>query len=247
MRSATAVRIGEVWDAAGVERPPALDFGTVHLWKRQLEAPTANVNACYELLSKEEQERALRFRIERPRRDFVVTRGTLRLLLAGYLGIAPRELRFGYEAKGKPLLNGQSGLCFNVSHANGLALMVFVQRRNIGVDVENLGRETEAERLAERFFSNREREALGRLRGDELQSAFFRCWTRKEAYIKAKGDGLSLPLHQFDVSIAPNDQDALQATRPDPAEAGRWRISDVSVGPGYAAAVAVETEESSFE
>lgn len=247
MRSVTAVQIGEVWDAASIEGSPALNSGTVHLWKLQLDATPAEVDACCELLSKDEQERALRFRIVRPRRDFVVTRGTLRRLLAQYLKTDPRDLRFRYKAHGKPVLEGETGLCFNVSHANALALMAFVQRRDIGVDVENLGRETEAERLAERFFSDHEREAMRRLRGDELQSAFFRCWTRKEAYIKAKGEGLSLPLHQFDVSIAPNDRDALLATRPDPAEVERWTISDVPVGAGYAAAVAVATEESAFK
>lgn len=244
MRSVTAVQIGEVWDAAGIECTPALNSGTVHLWKRHLETTTAEVDSLYPLLSSDEQERALRFRVETPRRDFIVTRGTLRVLLAHYLGTTPRDLRFRCEAKGKPVLDGESNFCFNVSHANGLALLAFVHRRNIGVDVENLARETDAVQLAERFFSERERDVMRRLRGDELQTAFFRCWTRKEAYIKAKGDGLSLPLDQFDVSIAPNDQDALQATRPDPAEVGRWTISDVSAGPGYAAAVAVATEDS---
>jgi 4'-phosphopantetheinyl transferase len=111
--------------------------------------------------------------------------------------------------------------------------------------VEKLDREIEAERLAERFFSQRERQGLRPLRGDELQAAFFRCWTRKEAYIKAKGDGLSLPLHQFDVSIDESDRDTLLATRPDPAEAARWTICDVPMGPAYAAAVAISTDEGS--
>jgi 4'-phosphopantetheinyl transferase len=243
MRSATAIQIGEVWDAASVERVPALNSGAVHLWKRQLEVTTAEVDAYYQLLSNDERERALRFHIERPRRDFVVTRGTLRLLLAHYLENTPRDLRFRYEVQGKPVLDGEESLHFNVSHANGLALMAFVQRRAVGVDVENMGRETEASRLAKRFFSTQERAAIQRLRGDALQAAFFRCWTRKEAYIKAKGEGLALPLHQFDVSIAANDRDALLATRPDPAEVDKWMISDIPVGPGYVAAVAVATEE----
>jgi 4'-phosphopantetheinyl transferase len=117
--------------------------------------------------------------------------------------------------------------------------MAFVMRRTIGIDVENLVRGVDAQRLAERFFSERERQALRPLRGDELQAAFFRCWTRKEAYIKAKGDGLSLALHEFDVSIAEQDRDALLATRPDPTEAARWTVCDVPMGTGYVAAVAV--------
>jgi 4'-phosphopantetheinyl transferase len=239
MGSKTEVQIGKVWDATKIGYPPELGSGVVQLWQRPLNATGAEVSACYELLSIEEQERACRFRIERPRNEFVLTRGTLRSLLAQYLGGTPQEVRFRYAGHGKPTLERESDLSFNVSHTNGLALMAFVKQRPIGVDVENVGREVEAERLAERFFSEHERQALRRLEGDELQAAFFRCWTRKEAYIKAKGDGLSLPLHQFDVSIADGDRDALLATRPDAAEAERWTICDIPMGTGYAAALAV--------
>ncbi len=239
MGSKTEVQIGGVWDATKLGYPPELGPGIVHLWQRPLHAPSAEVSACYELLSIEEQERARRFRVERPRNEFVLTRGTLRSLLAQYLGGAPQEVRFRYACQGKPALEGESGLSFNVSHTNGLALMAFVKQRAIGVDVENVGREVEAERLAERFFSEHEHQALRRLAGDELQAAFFRCWTRKEAYIKAKGNGLSLPLHQFDVSIVEGDRDALLATRPDPSQAERWTIRDIPMGTGYVAALAV--------
>jgi 4'-phosphopantetheinyl transferase len=163
--------------------------------------------------------------------------------LARYLGRSPQEVRFRYAVQGKPALEGDSDLSFNVSHTDGLALMGFVKRRSIGVDLENLDRKIEVERLAERFFSDRERQALRTLRGDELQAAFFRCWTRKEAYIKAKGGGLSLPLHQFDVSIAASDREALLGTRPDPTEAGRWTVCDVPLGPRFSAAVTVQKND----
>ena len=239
MGSKTEVQIGEVWDTTKGGYPPELSSGVVHLWQRPLNATSAEVSACYELLSIEEQERARRFRVERPRNEFVLTRGTLRSLLAQYLGGTPHDIRFRYAGHGKPTVEGESSLFFNVSHTSCLALMAFVKQRAIGVDVENVGREVGAERLAERFFSAHERQALSRLEGDELQAAFFRCWTRKEAYIKAKGDGLSLPLHQFDVSIVEGDRDALLATRPDAAEVERWTICDIPIGPGYAAAAAV--------
>lgn len=239
MGSTTEVQIGEVWDARTTGRPSELHPEVVHLWQRRLDASAEEVNTYYRLLSSEEQERALRFRVERPRTEFVLTRGTLRTLLAQYLGITPQEVQFRYEVRGKPALEGESRLCFNVSHTDGLALMAFVMRRTIGIDVENLVRGVDGQRLAERFFSERERQALRPLRGDELQAAFFRCWTRKEAYIKAKGDGLSLALPEFDVSIAEHDRDALLATRPDPSEAARWTVCDVPMGTGYVAAVAV--------
>lgn len=237
------MHIDQVRDATNFGCPPELAPGVVHLWRRRLHASTAEVSACWRLLSSEEQERARRFRIERAHNSFVLTRGTLRCLLAQYLGRTPQEVRFLYADRGKPALEGNSNWCFNVSHTDGLALLAFAKRRNIGVDVESLNRETQARRLAERFFSEGERQALRGLSREELQAAFFRCWTRKEAYIKAKGEGLSLPLHQFDVSVAVNDCDALLATRPDPAEADRWTICDVPIGPGYVAAVAVATDE----
>jgi len=121
-------------------------------------------------------------------------------------------------------------------------MMGFVRRREIGVDVEHVRAQEDARKLAERFFSVSERESMRDLSGDELHGAFFRCWTRKEAYIKAKGEGLSLPLQQFDVSIEPDPKQALLATRPDRSEVNRWTIYNVSAKSGYAAALAVEKE-----
>ena len=236
----TQIEIAEVWDAAHVARPMALPPGIVHLWWLRLDVSQQNVNVCYELLSNDERERADRFRVVGPREAFILTRGTLRSLLAHYLEEKPSELRFRYENWGKPFLHGESDLRFNVSHTDGLALIGVVRDRNIGVDVERVKADTEAEKLAERFFSKRENNALKLLHGNQLQDAFFRCWTRKEAYIKARGEGLSMPLHQFDVSIARDERSALLATRPDPLEAERWTVRDLPARPGYMAAVAVE-------
>lgn len=239
MASKTHVEIGEVRDIAAIEYLADLPEGVVHLWKRHLDATAAEVSASYQLLSAEEAERARRFLVDRPRNAFVLTRGTLRALLGRYLDSGPHSIRFRYEAHGKPLLEEASNLSFNVSHTDGLALIGVVRGRRIGVDVEKVNQETEVGNLAERFFSESERQDLRRLRGDELRAAFFRVWTRKEAYIKATGEGLSLPLHQFDVSFSVGDRDALRATRPDASEAEQWTISDVAVQSGYAAAVAI--------
>jgi len=243
MASKAKIEIGEALDATSIGGAASPAPGFVHLWRRALHASAAEVNSHYGLLSNEEKERALRFRIEQPRQNFVLTRGTLRLLLARYLGRTPQQVHLRNAANGKPSLEDEQELCFNVSHTDGLALMAFAKRRAIGVDVENVGRATEVEQVAERFFSESEQQALRQLSGEELKAAFFRCWTRKEAYIKARGNGLSLPLDQFDVSIAADDEDALLATRPDPGESARWTISDVWLGPGYAAAVAVAANE----
>jgi 4'-phosphopantetheinyl transferase len=218
---------------------PDLRPDIVNVWIRTLQVSSATESACYELLTSEERARAARYRLGRPRNDFILTRGTLRSLLARYGGMTPQDLSFRYSEYGKPLLDGKSDLRFNVSHTDGLALIAFVRTREIGVDVEKINAAPDVRKLAERFFSVRERHSLESLSGEDLQAAFFRCWTRKEAYIKARGDGLSLPLHQFDVSVAPNESRALLATRPDPSEAGRWILQDLSVSHGYVAALAV--------
>ena len=183
--------------------------------------------------------RAARFLVERPRTEFILTRAMLRFLVASYLRKKPQEVSFSYSEYGKPRLNEAVDLHFNVSHTEGLALAAFARDREIGVDAERIRPLSDARSLANRFFSVHERQLLEKLSGDELYSAFFRCWTRKEAYVKARGEGLSLPLHQFDVSIAEAEGNVLLATRPDPLEAGRWIVRSLPVGDGYVAALAV--------
>jgi 4'-phosphopantetheinyl transferase len=227
---------------------PDLQRDVVSVWIRSLQVAPAIEKSCYELLSAQERERAARYRAGRPRNDFVLTRGTLRFLLARYLGTTPQALSFRYSKHGKPVLDGFDDgpindgpfdLRFNVSHTDGLALLAFVRKREIGIDVEKIHAVPDMRKLVERFFSLHERDSLEKLSGEELPAAFFRCWTRKEAYVKARGEGLSLPLHQFDVSVAAEVSQALLATRPDASEASRWIVHDLPAGQGYAAAVAV--------
>ena len=214
----------------------------VQLWRLALVAVAEDLRACAEVLSAEERQKAERYRVERPRSNFILSRGTLRFLLGERIGIKPQALRFRYAEYGKPLLDEPGiDLHFNVSHTEGVALIGIADCREIGVDVERILPSTEARKLSERFFSVREREFLQELSGEELQTAFFRCWTRKEAYIKARGEGLSLPLDQFDVSVAPGETQALLATRPDNSEAARWMVRDISLGPEYAGALALAT------
>jgi len=240
MVQATKVEIHEFGDATPQVGSTEIPPNVVHVWKRSLHSAQAVVDACYELLSPEERERAARYRVERARCDYILTRSALRSLAAGYLRKTPQDLSFRYSEFGKPSLDGRSDLRFNVSHTEGQALLAFAREREIGVDVEQIRPALDARQLAERFFSVHERRSLESLSGDALYAAFFRCWTRKEAYVKARGSGLSLPLHQFDVSIAAADPQALLATRPDASEASRWILRDLPVSPGYAAALAAE-------
>lgn len=242
MSSGAPLQIGEVWDVV-THDVPALRGGSVHLWQRRLYDSEDVIERLHALLSDDEREKAARYRVERPRTDFILTRGTLRRLLAAYLNKSPQEIAFQYTEYGKPSLRGSSDLHFNVSHTEGMALMAFVRRREVGVDIEKVRAQSDVAKLAERFFSSHERQALRNLSGGELHAAFFRCWTRKEAYIKAKGEGLSLPLHQFDVAIDPDPPQALLATRPDSSEAARWLIRNLPVISGYAAALAVSSIE----
>jgi 4'-phosphopantetheinyl transferase len=234
--------ISGVWDAStDAAKVQYLPAGVVHLWKKCFDASPEGMERSYEMLSPEERARAERFLVEPPRRAFILTRGTLRLLLGKYLDRAPSEISFRYTEFGKPLLDQSNELRFNVSHTDGVALLAFVRGRELGVDVEKIRPVKDLKDLANRFFSQAERKKLNGIEGEHrLRGAFFRCWTRKEAYIKGKGEGLSIPLHQFDVSLEMGETQALIATRPEASEAGRWLVRDISFDPSYVAALAIE-------
>ena len=222
---------------------PALAGGEVHVWRAWLDADDAIVAALRGLLAPHERERADRFHFPKDRRHFTVARGLLRTLLARYTGRPAELISFDYNKYGRPALavgEPAEDLRFNVSHSKGLALYAFARGREVGVDVEFLRGEFAGEEIAVRFFSPAEVAALRALPAAERTRAFFACWTRKEAYIKAHGLGLSLPLDGFDVSLAPGEPAALLGTRHDPAQSERWTLRELSPAPGYAAALAVE-------
>jgi 4'-phosphopantetheinyl transferase len=181
--------------------------------------------------------------LERDREHFIVARGVLRAILGRYLNRVPECLSFSYGARGKPALAGESdtdAIRFSVSHSHGVALYAFTRGREVGIDLERIRCDLAAVEIAERFFSRREVAMLRSLPTAVQHQAFFRCWTRKEAYIKAKGEGLSLPLDQFDVSLAPEEPAAVLGAQRDPSEASRWSLQDLAPAPGYAAALAAE-------
>jgi 4'-phosphopantetheinyl transferase len=229
------------WDGfAGDHAAPDIPAGVARVWHWPLDVSAPQGADLRKVLSPDELERAERYRFDRHRNEFILTRGVLRIVLASYTAQSPESLSFDHSAQGKPALrNGPPDLRFNVSHTEGLAVLALVREREIGVDAEKIRPQPDAQKLAKRFFSPQEQRFLEKLSGDELQRAFFRCWTHKEAYIKGKGEGLSIPLHAFDVSLEEDRPAALVGTRPDPAEAGRWNLYDLSIGQGYAAALAV--------
>jgi 4'-phosphopantetheinyl transferase len=214
----------------------------VQVWTIDLKS---NRDALAELrssLTQDEIARADKFRFENGRTEFTITRGVLRILLGNFLGVPPGELQFSYSVHGKPRLEGAltNALEFNVSHSDGMAIICFALGTRLGVDIERVRLDFEHQHIAERFFSENEREQLRSLPAGEIPYAFFRCWTRKEAFIKALGEGLSHPLHRFDVELRGTAPARLLSTRPDAAEASRWNLFDIPVPSGYLAALAVE-------
>ncbi len=194
-------------------------------------------------MSADELERAGQFRFPKDRNDFIVSHGILREILAGYLDINPDGLRFIYNAYGKPSLEveGKStNFHFNLSHSQELALFAVTQVGRIGVDVEFIRHEVAVDRTPESAFSPSEIESLRSL-PEELQAkAFFQCWTLKEVFIKARGQGLSIPLDQFDVWFLPSQPVRLLNKQWDTEEALQWTLRDLDVGDDYTAAIAIE-------
>lgn len=217
----------------------ALGSDEVHIWHWNPVSAPSGLTDLWKVLAEDERERAQRFHFTKLRDEFVVNRTRMRSLLAGYLGKSPEHLIFQYASRGKPFLPDGEGLRFNLSHTHGRAALAVGREREVGVDIEEIRPQCDARRIAERFFSVQERQSMQGLSGEALDRAFFRGWTRKEAYIKAKGEGLSIPLHEFDVSFAEGQPALLLSTRPDPEEASRWDLLDLSLGSGYAAALAV--------
>lgn len=226
-------------------RPPATLARTpaeVHVWRASLALPAARIRQLAQFLSDDERRRAEQFHVEGARRRFIAGRGQLRVLLSRYLTVSPDHLCFGYEASGKPHLEGPLGgeLCFNLSHSHDRVLYAVSWDRAVGVDLERLRPIVQMASLAQRILSPRELIVFRSLPAQEREAAFFSCWTRKEAYVKARGDGLVRPLHQIDVSLAPWEPARPLLVGGQPEESDRWTPLALPRTMGYVASLAVE-------
>lgn len=221
---------------------PKLSRNDVHIWWAALDQTLPRIEQMAEILSENEGMRAGRFHFERDRRRFIIGRGTLRMLLSLYLDMEPDQLKFYYGAYGKPYLDqdGNSAMKFNLAHSHELAVYAFALGREMGVDVEYVRHIPDIEQIAASFFSQQENAVLKSLPKDQKRDAFYNCWTRKEAYIKAIGEGLSHPLDQFDVSLTPGKPAHLLKVAGDTEEASRWQLKALTPASGYVAALAVE-------
>jgi 4'-phosphopantetheinyl transferase len=215
----------------------------VRVWQARIDRLAPHIQEFEPFLHPDEQARAGRCRSSRHRAEFVIRRGLLRVILGHCLGVEPGALQFEYGPQGRPAIArpacGRS-LHFSLSHSYGAALYAVVWGRAVGVDLERVRLLSEAEQIADQFFSARESRALRELPGSEKVQGFFNCWTRKEAYLKATGQGLAHGLDDFSVSLAPGEPARLLEVQANPAEIARWSFHELLPTPGYAAALCVQ-------
>ncbi len=214
----------------------------VHIWRVSLEQPAWFLDRLWHCLDLKEQTRARQFSQETSRRQYIVSHGALRDILSRCLGVAPAQLRFTQEAHGKPLLAEQEiPLSFNLSHSGDLALIAVARGHALGIDIERIRPVDNWPRLAERLFSSAETASLTAMPEEQQLAAFFACWTRKEAYLKALGDGLAASaLGRFTVTIDPQEPPSLRLPANTAKSPEQWSLRDVQAGERYAAALAMQ-------
>lgn len=222
-----------------VETRPLVVQNT-HIWIARLVARPAMLQRSWEILDREERIRAERFQFEIHRNNFILSHGFMREVLGRYLETDPAKIAFRIDRYGKPHLAGIDGLQFNLSESGSLAALAISYGRLVGVDVERIRPIPDLDAMADQCFSESERAVLRALSSTEKEAAFFTFWTRKEAYIKAVGKGLSIPLHSFDTSSELSESSRLIFSRDGPPDIECWWISDLPPIKGYAGAVAVE-------
>jgi 4'-phosphopantetheinyl transferase len=220
-----------------------LENNAVHIWRAYLDQPQPGLDQLRQTLAQDELQRAARFAFAHDSARFIAGRGVLRAILGQYLDLRPDLLHFEYGAAGKPALAqafASHNLCFNLAHSHGLAIYAVARGRAIGVDVERIRADVDVEQIASTAFAPAELAELLALPAAQRLPAFFACWARKEAYVKARGDGLSLPGDQFQVLLAPGAPPKLLRTEWDHQEASDWSLYDLDAGEEYAAALAAE-------
>jgi len=213
---------------------------TVDIWRIDLNLEPGCLPALQALLSSEEADQARRFHFERDRRRYLVSHAALRCILGGYLDLSPQSISFRFSRHGKPSLREHGGLYFNLAHSHELALVAVTGLGEVGVDIEHVRPLADMDSIARHSFSEHEYNQLQALPAGQRLQGFFRCWSRKEAFIKALGEGLSYPLQQFSVIFGSEASSRLAAISDRPAEAARWTLHGIDMDDReYAAAYAV--------
>jgi len=220
------------------ETAPQLLERQIHIWRVNVSDFLARVEGFFPLLNAKEKTKAERFHFKKDRDKYIVSQVCLRLLLGAYLNLPANEVEFYEGAHGKPYLKQPNDFQFNLSNSHGCVIYAFTLSHEIGVDMEYSLKVIESHKLAARFFTESESDQLAKLKGDALQQAFFNVWTRKEAFIKAIGEGLSFPLKDFEVSV--KDPARIVAIKDDELEAKAWFMQGFEPKKDYVAAVAVK-------
>ncbi len=219
-----------------------LDGRVVDVWPVRIDA--ASMTPAFEaVLSVEEKDRSVRFRFDHLRHSYVLAHGALRLLLSRYLNTSPKSIEFTFGQNGKPRLHGNSCLRFNISHSGAIMACALTLGLEIGIDVEEIRSMQDLEGIARHTFCGGEVEDLMSLPPDQRESSFFRCWTRKEAYIKAVGEGLSARLDAFRVTLRPEDPARFLYVGNEERAAQQWTLHNLDLTPGYAGALAYRDAE----
>jgi 4'-phosphopantetheinyl transferase len=224
------------------EHKLTLSESEIHVWQAFLDFEESALSQFESVLSADEKARAARFRFARDREHFVAARGILRELMGYYQRRPPSAIGFSsYRPEAKPALQleyGQLPIRFNLARSHGLAVFAFARGREVGIDVELIQPSLAAEETAQHFFSRLEIKELHSLPAAMRPEGFSLCWARKEAYVKARGKGLYIPLNSFSVSLTPGQQERLQS-----ADSDRWRLRSFQPAPGFVGAIAAEGQD----
>jgi 4'-phosphopantetheinyl transferase len=226
--------------------PFQISIHDVHVWIISIKTSDRVVSHFERILSEDEVDRASRFRFPHLRDAFVISHGCLRHLLGQYLDLHPATICFSYGHKGKPSLSPESALQFNLTHSNGMAAVALTSGCQIGVDLEHIRPMNDMQQLAGQYFCPEEIDEIMSLPSKDRERAFFLCWTRKEAYIKAIGDGLSCPLDSFRVTVLPDIDARLIHIGGSRVAAEMWTLHDLGLAADYAATVAYRDRQRSL-
>lgn len=228
----------DIWRHSGSQ--PSLTDGEIHVWRIDLNQESSGVSAFFEMLSPDEKQKAEKYRFEKDRNHFAAARGSLRKILGVYLGVSPDQICFSYNRFGKPFLDAKNHqIRFNVSHSRGVALFAVTSGREIGIDIEFINNDFAVLKTAEKIFSPNETSTLKNLPSNLQTTAFFSVWTRKEAILKAIGEGFSYSPKQFTVSVIAEERETLSFAN-DFHKVRHWSLTTLPTEPDYTAALAVE-------
>ena len=232
--------------ALGQINPFDLKENKVHIWGVESNKMDALADQFKKTLSDDERKRAEHFYFDYLRKSFIISHGALRTILSYYISTKPEQVKFRFGEHGKPYLDWDSPLDvrFNITHSRELTLIAITLGRELGIDLEAIRPIRDLERLAERFFSPDENSTLQTVPVHQRLEAFFNCWTLKEAYIKATGEGFSRPFRTFDVAFLPRDSARIVNVAGSPKESERWSLIEFSPAGGYIAALAIEASDS---